>query len=94
MKKYEMTNLDLMRYFLGIQVWQSKGEIFIYQEKYLEDLLKRSNMSKCKLVTTPIALNEKLQLKNGYKKVDATIYRSLVSSLMYLTNTRPDIVSL
>ena len=42
MKEYEMTDLGPMKYFLGIQVCQCKGEIFISQEKYLEDLLKGS----------------------------------------------------
>ena len=39
MKEYEMTDLSLMKYFLGVQVRQSKEEIFISQEKYIEDLL-------------------------------------------------------
>ena len=92
MKEYEMTDLGLMRYFLGIQVQQSNGEIFISQEKYLEDLLKKFRMSNCKPVTTPLSLNEKLQLNDGSEKVDATAYRKLVGSLNYLTHTRPDIV--
>ena len=92
MNEYEMTDLGLMKYFLGIQVRQSKGEIFISQEKYTEDLLKKFNMSKCKPVTTPMAVNEKLQQKDGAQKVEASLFRSLVGSLMYLTNTRPDIV--
>ena len=45
MKEYEMTDLGPMKYFLGIQVRQCKGEIFISQEKYLEDLLKRFQMN-------------------------------------------------
>ncbi|XP_073131472.1 secreted RxLR effector protein 161-like [Henckelia pumila] len=49
-------------------------------------------MSICNLVTTPMTLNEKLQQNDGAKKANATIYRRLVGSLMYFTNTRPDIV--
>uniref|UniRef100_A0A2N9IDT2 Reverse transcriptase Ty1/copia-type domain-containing protein n=1 Tax=Fagus sylvatica TaxID=28930 RepID=A0A2N9IDT2_FAGSY len=45
MKEYEMTDLGLMKYFLGIQVRQSKGEVFICQEKYIEDLLKKFHMA-------------------------------------------------
>lgn len=92
MKEYEMTDLGLMKYFLGIQVQQKTGEISISQEKYTEDLLKKFNMSMCNPVTTPMALNEKLQKNDGAKKANETLYRSLVGSLMYLTNTRPDIV--
>ena len=53
MKEYEMTDLGLMRYFLGIQVRQNHGKIFISQETYANDLLMRFNMSKCKSVTPP-----------------------------------------
>ena len=92
MKEYEMTDLGLMKYFLGIQVQQSKGEIFISQEKYLEDMLKKFHMKDCKPVSTPMALNEKLHLNDGAEKADPRIFRSLVRCLIYLTNTRPDIV--
>ena len=49
-------------------------------------------MSDCKPMATPMATNEKLSKNDGKEKVDASIYRSLVGSLIYLTNTRPDIV--
>ncbi|KAL5726897.1 hypothetical protein ACHQM5_000142 [Ranunculus cassubicifolius] len=48
-------------------------------------------MANCKSIATPLALNEKLQLNDGAPKADAKVYRSLVGSLLYLTNTRPDI---
>ncbi|XP_020263406.1 uncharacterized protein LOC109839390 [Asparagus officinalis] len=89
---FEMTDLGLMRYFLGLQVKQTKGEIFINQEKYCEDLLKRFNMKNCNPVATPALLNEKLSTNDGAPKVDASSYRSLVGSLIYLTNTKPDIL--
>lgn len=92
MKEYEMTDLGLMKYFLGIQVKQSKGEIFITQEKYVSDMLKKFRMENSNPAPTPMALNEKLQLDDGAEKSDPKIYRSLVGSLIYLTNTRPDIV--
>ncbi|XP_028054757.1 uncharacterized protein LOC114258954 [Camellia sinensis] len=50
MKEYEMTDLGLMRNFPSIQVKQSKGEIFISQGKYIEDLLKKFHMSNCKIM--------------------------------------------
>ena len=92
MHEYEMTDLSLMKYFLGIQVRQSKGEIFISQEKYLDKILKKFQMHNCKPISTPLAVSEKLQKDDGAQKFDAKIYRSLVGSLIYLTNTRPDIV--
>jgi len=92
MKEYEMTNLGLMKYFLGIQLKQTKGEIFITQEKYIHDLLKKFRLESCKPVSTPMALNEKFQLNDGAEKADLKVYGSLVGSLIYLTNTRPYIV--
>ncbi|XP_022869102.1 uncharacterized protein LOC111388579 [Olea europaea var. sylvestris] len=59
MNEFEMTDLGVMKYFLGIQVKQSKGEIFISQEKYTEDLLKKFHMENCKSISTPMAANDK-----------------------------------
>lgn len=87
-----MTDLEAMKYFLGMQVKQSPGKIFLSQEKYAEDMLKKFNMSDCKPMATPMATNVKLSKNDGKEKVDASLYRSLVGSLIYLTNTRPDIV--
>ncbi|XP_057830264.2 secreted RxLR effector protein 161-like [Cryptomeria japonica] len=49
-------------------------------------------MAACKAFATPIALGEKLTKEDASPKVDATQYRSLVGSLMYLTTSRPDIM--
>ncbi|XP_019108303.1 uncharacterized mitochondrial protein AtMg00810-like [Beta vulgaris subsp. vulgaris] len=92
MSEYEMTDLGAMKYFLGLQVKQSPGRIFLSQEKYADNLLKKFNMSECKPLATTMALNERLSKNDGKEKVDASIYRSLVGSLIYLTHTRPDIV--
>lgn len=61
MKEYEMLDLGLMRYFLGIEVKQSPGKIFISQEKYVANFLKKFNMSEHKSTGTPMTVNEKLQ---------------------------------
>jgi hypothetical protein len=89
MKEYEMTDL---RCVLGIKVKQSSEEIFISQEKYVANLLKRINMISCKPVATPMAINEKMQQNDGAEKVDSKIFHSLVGCLVYLTNTRLDIL--
>lgn len=49
-------------------------------------------MKDCKPLAIPMALNQKLSRKDGKEKVDKIIYQSLVNSLIYLTNTRPNIV--
>ncbi|XP_057844975.2 secreted RxLR effector protein 161-like [Cryptomeria japonica] len=92
MKQKFMSNLRLMHYFLGVEVQQTSVGIFIFQTKYVVDLLKKFGMEACKALATRIALGEKLTKEDASPKVDATRYRSLVGSLMYLTTSRPDIM--
>jgi hypothetical protein len=90
--KYEMSDMGLLHYFLGIEVYQDKEEVFISQRMYAENFLRKFRMVGCKPMATPIAINEKLKKEDGGKKVDATLYRSLVGNLLYLTATRPDVM--
>lgn len=53
MEQFDMTDLGLLHYFLGLQVHQSSDGIFIYQEKYALDLLQRFGMVNCKTTPTP-----------------------------------------
>ena len=69
-----------------------REEIFISQEKYTNDLLKRFKMDECKTIKTPMPTNGHLDLDEGGKTVDQTIYRSMIGSLLYLTTSRPDIM--
>ncbi|KAL0348008.1 UNVERIFIED_CONTAM: Retrovirus-related Pol polyprotein from transposon RE2 [Sesamum angustifolium] len=92
MKTFEMSDLGLMHFFLGIEINQEKEGIFICQRKYTETLLKKFKMESCKTVTTPLVTGEKYQKEDGSQKVDGSIYRSLIGSLLYLTTTRPDIM--
>ena len=72
MKTFEMTDLGLMSYFLGIKVSQRDDGIFISQKKYTEDLLKKFKMYECKPVSTPLVMNEKLQKVDGAPEADAS----------------------
>jgi len=92
MKTFEMTDLGLMNYFLGIEVKQQEDGIFISQKKYIEALLKKFKMYDCKPVTNPLVVNEKLQKDDGTQEEDASRCRILIGSLLYLTTTRPDIM--
>ncbi|KAL0375441.1 UNVERIFIED_CONTAM: Retrovirus-related Pol polyprotein from transposon RE1 [Sesamum radiatum] len=92
MKTFEMSDLGLMHFFLGIEINQEKEGIFICQKKYTETLLKKFKMESCKTVTTPLVTGEKYKKEDGSEKVDGSIYRSLIGSLLYLTATRPDIM--
>lgn len=88
---FEMTDLGILNHFLGIEVRQSKAGIFITQRQYIEDILKTFKMHQSKAVTTPMFVNEKLQVEKASGGTDAKVYRSLVGRLLYATHTRPDI---
>jgi hypothetical protein len=87
--QFEMKYLGFMHYFLGLEVWQRKNEIFLNQGKYVVEILKRFGMLDCKPMATPMASNMKLLDDMTSYVVDATLYRKMIGSLMYLKNTRP-----
>ncbi|KAA0041382.1 Retrovirus-related Pol polyprotein from transposon TNT 1-94 [Cucumis melo var. makuwa] len=93
MKMFEMTDLGLMSYFLGIEIKQGQGEVFICQKKYAKEILKKFKMDECKAVSTPMNQKEKLCKEDDADKVDEGYFRSLIGCLMYLTATRPDILN-
>ena len=84
-----MSMIGELTFFLGFQVKQMRERIFISQEKYTKDLLKRFKMDECKPIMTPMASNGHLDLDEGGKSVDQTLYRSMIGSLLYLTVSRP-----
>ena len=90
-KKFEMTDLGDLQYFLGLEVKQLKDGIFVSQRKYAADLLKRFNTLNCKVATTLMNLNEKLQIDDGTEQANERYFRSLVGGLIYSTHTQPDI---
>ena len=90
-QQFEMSDLGLLHYFLGLEVEQEKGSIFMSQRKYACDLLKKFGVKENKIASTPMNVNEKLEKDDGSGSADATRYRSLIGGLMYLTHTRPDI---
>ena len=55
--KYEMTDIRLMHYFLGLEAWQEPGHIFLGHGKYAKDILRRFQMEDCRLMSTPMVTN-------------------------------------
>ncbi|KAK8935927.1 hypothetical protein KSP39_PZI013782 [Platanthera zijinensis] len=89
--KFEMSDLGVMSYLLGLQIHQGVDSIFIHQQKYISELLNKFGMQDCKPTSTPMAIGEKLVRNDGAEKVSEEKYRCIVGSLIYLTNNRPDI---
>nr|GFC91112.1 hypothetical protein [Tanacetum cinerariifolium] len=91
-KRFEMSMMGEMKFFLGLQVNQFSNGIFINQSKYIHDILKRFRMGNCDTVPTPMVDQSKLKLDLVGKLVDHTDYGSMIGSLMYVTSSRPDIM--
>ena len=91
-QKYEMSDMGLLRHFLGMEIYQEEETIFICQKIYAEKILKKFNMLGCNPVSTPLIMGEKLKKEDGGKAADVTYYRSLIGNLLYLTATRPDLM--
>jgi len=84
-----MTDLGLKKYFLGLEITQRYFGIFVSQEAYAKDILKKSKMEDCNPITTPMELDMKLSKFEGGDQGNASEYLSLVRSLQYFTCTRP-----
>ena len=95
MKAYEMSDLGLLHYFLGIEVTQKAEGIFVSQKRYAKSILEKFNMSNCKPVSTPLVVSEKLssitssgmQLKKV--KLDYSIASLKNNSLIFLQKPSP-----
>jgi hypothetical protein len=90
--EFEMTDLGIMKYILGIEFDQSNKGIFVSQQKYATYIIKRLCMEDCNPTKTPIPLGTKLSKQDEGPTMDSTLYKSLVGSLLYLTSSRPDIM--
>ena len=80
-----------LNYFLRLQVKQRKDGIFISQEKYAKNIIKRFGLDSKKHTSTPMSSSVKLSLDVVVVDVDPTLYRSMIGSLFYLIASRPDI---
>jgi len=69
-----------LTFFMGLQVRQSKKDIFIHQEKYAKDLINKFRLENCKRTETLMSSSLKLEKDEGGKKVDQKLYRSMIGS--------------
>ncbi|GJX48286.1 hypothetical protein Tco_0273476 [Tanacetum coccineum] len=87
-----ISSMGELIFFLGLQVKQQPDGIFISQDKYVADILKKFNFLSIRTATTPIESNKPLVKDKDGVDVDVHVYRSMIGSLMYLTASRPGIL--
>jgi hypothetical protein len=88
---FKMSDLGLLTYYLGIEVKQGVEGITLSQGSYAGKILEKAGMVECNACDVPMQAKLKLSRDSDCPRVDATEYRSLVGSLRYLVNTRPDL---
>ncbi|GJY13842.1 putative ribonuclease H-like domain-containing protein [Tanacetum coccineum] len=91
-KKFQMSSMGELAFFLGLQVKQKEDGIFISQDKYVTGILKKFGFSDVKTASTPMETHKPLLKDADGEDVDEHLYRSMIGSLMYLTSSRPDIM--
>ncbi|GJX02723.1 putative ribonuclease H-like domain-containing protein [Tanacetum coccineum] len=90
--KFQMSSMGELTFFLRLQVQQKEDEIFISQDKYVAEILKKFNYTDVKSASTLVDLEKPLVKDGDADDVDVHLYRSMIGSLMYLTASRPDIM--
>jgi hypothetical protein len=88
--EFEMSMIGELSYFLGLQVNQGSAGIFISQEKYLKEMLKKFQMEDSSLVSTPMLVGCKINKDYISCDVDQSTYRSMIGNLLYITTSCPD----
>ena len=91
-QEFEMSLMGELTFMLGLQIKQCEGGIFISQEKYARELVKKFGLETANIAKTPMAHNALLDLDDTGKKVDEHQYRGMIGSLLYLTASRPDLM--
>ncbi|GJV27411.1 uncharacterized mitochondrial protein-like protein [Tanacetum coccineum] len=91
-KRFQMSSIGELTFFLSLQVKQKNDGIFISQDKYVGEIMKKFGFSSIRTANTPMETNKALAKDEEGKDVDVYLYRLMIGSLMYLTSSRPDIM--
>jgi hypothetical protein len=82
-KRFEMSMMGELKFFLIFQIKQVKEGTFISQTKYTHDMIKKFDMVNAKPIKTPMPINGHLDLNENGTAVDIKVYRSMIDSLLY-----------
>ncbi|GJS55897.1 putative ribonuclease H-like domain-containing protein [Tanacetum coccineum] len=88
----QMSSMGELTFFLGLQVKQKEDGIFISQDKYVTDILKKFGFQDVRTASTPMDTENPLLKDSDGDDVDVHLYRSIIRSLMYFTSSMPDIM--
>eukprot|EP00253_Pinus_taeda_P023529 PITA_23529 len=89
--EFNNTDMELMHYFLGLEIWQEYGHIFIGQGRYAGDILRIFCMEGCRPMAMPMITNWKKLHASDSKLVNPILHHQFIGSLMYLVNIKPNI---
>ncbi|GJX18953.1 retrovirus-related pol polyprotein from transposon TNT 1-94 [Tanacetum coccineum] len=90
--EFEMSMMGELNFFLGLQIKQMEDEIFFNQSKCIKEMLKKFGLENSKPTKMPMSTENKLTKDDEADFVDSSKYRGMISSLLYLTASRPDIM--
>ena len=89
--KFEMTDLGLLTYYLGIEVLQHGGGISLKQESYARKILEETSMSECNATLIPMDAGLVLSKAKEDRSVEEKDFRRVIGCLRYLLHTRPNL---
>nr|GEW54554.1 hypothetical protein [Tanacetum cinerariifolium] len=90
--EFQMSVMEELTFFLGLQVYQRPDGISINQDKYVQEILNKFDLGSVKMTTTPYEATKPKSKNESNSPVNVHLYRSMIGSLMYLTASRPDIM--
>jgi hypothetical protein len=90
--QFKMANLELLTFYLGLEVQQDPGGIKLCQAHYMVRIVEVAGMADCNSTQTPMEERLKLSQDSEVEEEDATLYRKLIGNLCYLVHTRPDLI--
>nr|GFA46922.1 retrovirus-related Pol polyprotein from transposon TNT 1-94 [Tanacetum cinerariifolium] len=91
-KKFQMSSMGELTFFLRLEVKQKKDGTFISHDKYIAEILKKFGFTEVKTASTPMETQKPLLKDENGKEMDIHMYRSMIGSLTYLTSSRPGIM--
>ena len=89
--QFDMTDLGLLHFFLGLEIWQHSQGIFVSQQRYVQGLLVAFNTIDARPISSPLDVNYKISEFDDSTAADSHLYQRLIGSLIWLLNTHCDI---